>query len=349
MASPSIFSGNCMASRVILSIIIVNWNVRELARKCLLSIRNEMLLPADQYELIVVDNASSDGSADMFRAEFPDVSLIESPVNLGFGAGCNRAYAISRGEFILLLNPDTEVIGHAVDGLLAIMHSRPRTGVIAPRLVNADRSFQSAAGGALPTLLNVAWHYLFLRTILPARFAPPALFLEGDPREELAIGWVSGASMLLRRAAIGEQIFDESFFMFGEDMDACSRIRADGWKVVYAGGQSIIHHQGRSFDQQKSLVIRANAHKGPRRVFAKGRGPISVLLYDTIMFIAFLVRWPAYRVLSLLQPESGYDARALYSKSYLLAMLHDCAKRKSTTSQPDAVAARVPRGNAPPG
>ena len=349
MAKPSIFSGNCMASRVILSIIIVNWNVRDLARKCLLSIRKEMLLPADQYELIVVDNASSDGSTDMFRVEFPDVSLIESPVNLGFGAGCNRAYAISRGEFILLINPDTEVIGHALDGLLAIMLSRPRAGIIAPRLVNADRSFQSAAGGALPTLLNVAWHYLFLRNMMPARFAPPALFLEGDPREELLIGWVSGASMLLRRAAIGERIFDESFFMFGEDMDACSRIRANGWEVVYAGGQSIIHHQGRSFDQQKSLVIRANAHKGPRQVFAKGRGPISVLLYDTIMLLAFLVRWPAYWMLSLLRPERGYDARAQYSKSYLLAMLHERMSRKNATSRTDTAAAQVPRSNPPPG
>ena len=349
MASPSIFSGNCMASQVILSIIIVNWNVRDLARKCLLSIRKEMLLPADQYELIVVDNASSDGSADMFRAEFPDVSLIASSVNLGFGAGCNKAYAISRGQFILLLNPDTEVIEHAIDSLLGMMLARSRAAIIAPRLVNVDGSFQSAAGGALPTLLNVAWHYLFLRNTLPARIAPSALFLEGDPREELSIGWVSGASMLLRRAAIGEQIFDESFFMFGEDMDVCSRIRADGWEVVYAGGLSIIHHQGRSFDQQRSLVIRVNAHKGPRRVFAKGRGPISVFLYDTIMFVAFLVRWPAYRILSFLQPEGGYDARAQYSKSYLLAMLHDRAVGNNAAPQPDAVAAQMPRGNTPPG
>ncbi len=311
-----------MDSRVVLSIIIVNWNVRDLARKCLLSVRREMLLPVEEYELIVVDNASGDGSAEMFRAEFPDITLIESPTNLGFGAGCNKAYKLARGAFVLLLNPDTEVIDHAVDGLLEIMRSRAAAGIVAPRLVHEDLSFQPASGGALPTLRNVAWNYLFLKDILPGFIAPPALFLEGDPQGLLSIDWVSGASMLLRREAIGEQIFDESFFMFGEDMEVCDRVRRDGWEVLYSSRHSIIHHHGRSFDQQESLEVRATAHSGPRRVFERGRGPISVLLYDAILMTGYLIRWALYRALALVRPGRGYEDRSKFSKAYVQAMLH---------------------------
>lgn len=316
-----------MDSRVVLTIIIVNWNVRDLARKCIQSVRREMLLPAAEYEIIVVDNASADGSVEMLRAEFPEIGLIANPVNLGFGAGCNRAYPLAKGEFVLLLNPDTEVIDHAIDGLLAIMGSRPRAGIVAPRLVNEDRSFQPAAGGALPTLVNVAWNYLFLKDLVPGGLGPTPLFLEGDPRGLVEMGWVSGASMLLRREAIGERIFDESFFMFGEDMDVCDRMRLEGREVLYAGGHSIVHHHGRSFAQQKSLVIRASAHDGPRRVFKKRHGTAAVLLYDAILLAGFLARWPLYALMERIRPGRGYGGRSEFCRSYVRAMLRAARKR----------------------
>ena len=308
---------------MLLSVIIVNWNVRDLARKCLQSIRREMLLPADEYEVIVVDNASADGSVEMLRSEFPDVTLIESPVNLGFGAGCNRGYRVAKGEFVLLLNPDTEVIDHAIDGLVETLRARPKAGIVAPRLVNDDRTPQTAPGGSFPTLRNVAWNYLFLKHILPARLAPPALFLEDDPQGVLSIDWVSGASMLLRRQAIGEQIFDESFFMFGEDMDVCDRLRRAGWEVLYSSLHSIVHHQGKSFAQQESLAIRAAAHRGPRRIFKKHHGPLAVFAYDSILMTGHLVRWPMFWILSVLRPGRGFGERSRYSRIYVRAMLHD--------------------------
>jgi N-acetylglucosaminyl-diphospho-decaprenol L-rhamnosyltransferase len=310
-----------MASAVRLSVIVVNWNVRDLVRKCLRSLQSALLVPTAEYEIIVVDNASADGSVEMLRAEFPEIRLIASPVNLGFGAGCNLAYKACRGEFVLLLNPDTEVREHAVDDLLGLMAARPRAGIVAPRLANEDGSFQPAAGGALPTLANVAWNYLFLKDVLPRAIAPAALFLDSDPREVIAIGWVSGASMLLRREAVGESIFDEAFFMFGEDMDVCDRVRRGGWEVLYAGGISILHHHGKSFDQQESIEIRANAHDGPRRVFRKTHGAVSAAVYDLIMFKGFLIRWPLYALLAQIRPASDYAARSRYARSYLTSML----------------------------
>lgn len=305
-----------------LSVIVVNWNVRDLLRRCLLSVKREMLLPAADYELIVVDNDSGDGSAAMLRAEFPEVRLIESGANLGFGAGCNLGYRASRGRFVLLLNPDTEVIEHAVDGLLETMLGRPRAAILAPRLVNPDRSFQTASGGAFPTLRNVAWNYLFLKNVLPARLAPATLFLEGDPQGLLPTDWVSGASMLMRREATGEQVFDESFFMFGEDIDVCDRVRSAGWEVLYTSRHSIVHHHGRSFDQQLSLDVLATAHGGPRRAFGKRRGALSMLVYDAIFLAGYLARWPLFWLLSVVRPGRGYEARSRFSRNYLRAMFH---------------------------
>ena len=312
---------------MVLSIIIVNWNVRELLRKCLASIRREMLLAPGDYEIIVIDNASADGSVEMLRSDFPDIARIESAVNLGFGAGCNKAYAKASGEFVLLLNPDAEVIDHAIDGMLEVLRAHPKGAILAPRLVNPDRTFQTASGGALPTLANTAWNYLFLKNLLPPWLGPSALFLDGDPPGLLRLEWVSGAAMLLRREAIGATIFDEAFFMYGEDMDVCDRVGREGWEVLYSSAHSIVHHHGKSFEKQDSLEIRAAAHDGPRRVFKKHRGAASVFAYDCILLTAFLVRWPLYWVLSKLRPGRGYGVRCEYSKVYVRAMLHNPRNR----------------------
>ena len=122
-----------------LSIIIVNWNVRDLLKDCLNSVINELNLNKDRYELIVVDNASEDDSVKMVRADFADVKLIESSINLGYAAGCNVGYAGSKGDFVLLLNPDTVVIEHAIDEMLDEMNRHPRAGILGARLINTDR------------------------------------------------------------------------------------------------------------------------------------------------------------------------------------------------------------------
>lgn len=315
-----------MAEPLLLSVLIVNWNVRDLLRACLLSLQREMHLPATQYEVIVLDNHSHDGSVAMLRAEFPQARLIESDVNLGFAAGCNRAFEQARGSCVLLLNPDTEILDHAVDGLLAVLQEQPRVGIVGPRLVNREGRFQRDSAGALPTLANTAWNYLFLQPLLPARLAPPALFLADDPRELRPIEWVSGASMMLRREAVGETIFDEAFFMFGEDMDLCRRANQAGWQVLYDGTRSVLHHHGSSFDQQDSQAVLATAHRGPRRVFARSRSRLAVLVYDGILLLGFGIRWPLYGLLELLRPGRGYAQRSQFGRRYLMAVLNERGK-----------------------
>lgn len=310
-----------MSDELLLSIIIVNWNVRELLRDCIASIRRETRLPRSQYEIIVVDNASADGSVEMLRSAYPDVSTIASPVNSGFAAGCNTGYAASRGRFVLLLNPDTVVVDGAVDKMLEEMQRRPRAGILGARLVDERGDFQRASGGALPSLANVAWNYLFLKYLLPRAWAPAPLFFEDDPRNLSRAGWVSGAAMLLRREAAGAKIFDEAFFLFGEDMDVCDRFRREGWEVLYTGEITVVHYHGRSYQKQSSMDVLATAIKGPRKFFRKKYSRPAVFLYDLILLAGYLARWPLFRLISFIRPGRGYAELASFSRRYIFVVL----------------------------
>src|SRR5262249_36157115 len=138
-----------------LSVIVVNWKVRNLLRECLQSLRRQMRLPSEAWEVIVVDNDSRDGSVEMVRAEFPEAKLIANRENVGFGRANDHAFPFCRGRYVLLLNPDTVVLDHAADRMLEIMEARPEIGALGCRLLNSDGTFQRWTGGNLPRLLNV--------------------------------------------------------------------------------------------------------------------------------------------------------------------------------------------------
>ena len=300
-----------------LSIIIVNWNVGELLRECLLSLKGQAIA-GSAYEVHVIDNASSDGSVEMVREAFPDVMLTANRENVGFARANNQLLDRCRGRFILLLNPDTEVPDEAVDRMLDLMRSLPGVGALGCRLLNTDGSFQRAAGGAFPSLVTVAWHYLFLNKILPARWGPRPLFLEDGASGTFDVDWVSGAAMMLRREALGDRIFDETFFMFGEDMELCDRIRRAGWRVLFTSEASVVHHHGASMDKQTSTEVLSSVLRGPRAFFAMSHRRISVWIYDLILLAGYLIRWSCFRVLALLRPGRGHGARAIASRHHAL-------------------------------
>ena len=309
------------ATNIELSIIIVNWNVCELLRACLISLQQQMLLARDRYEVIVIDNASGDQSVSMLRQEFPDVILHASDENLGFARGCNKGFEIARGAFVLLLNPDTLVVDHAVDILLDDIRTHPQTGVIGSRQANELGEFRRDAGGAFPTLANVAWNYLFLNRLLPSRFAPQPHFLVGDPQGRQNVDWVSGAAMLVRRNAAGDHLFNESFFMYGEDMDICDRIKNDGWEIAYTGAATITHFLGKSFEQQSEVSVLQAIHKGPRAFFQKKNGRFAAFLFDLIMLLGFLSRWILFGVANLVRPGKGFGKMSAFSRRYVLITL----------------------------
>ena len=206
------------------SIVIVSYNVRELLRACLRSIP-ESNRPAVTYEVIVVDNASYDRSADMVAREFPHVMLVRNQENVGFAQASNQGAAVSKGRYVLLLNPDTEVLPGCLARLVAFADTHPDAGVVGCAHLSPDgRPVASFARG-----------YLFPKPLCSNRV------------ELLRNGWVSGACMLLRRNAC-EKLgwLDESFFFGCEDVELCWRMSKAGWHVYYLPDARIIHHGGAS-------------------------------------------------------------------------------------------------------
>ena len=230
-----------------LSIVIVNWNVRDLLHRCLRSILVNS--PTCTLEIIVVDNGSSDDSVKMVRAEFPNVHLIANAENRGFPAANNQGLAIAQGRYVLLLNPDTEIVGGALATLVAFADVHPDVGIVGPQLLYPDGSVQSSRR-RFPTLATGFLESTWLERYAPRHLLERYEFLDQPNDVTQDVDWLYGAALLARREAV-EQVgpLDEGFFMYSEEMDWCHRFRDAGWRVVYLPAAQIVHHEGKSSEQ----------------------------------------------------------------------------------------------------
>ena len=240
-----------------LSVIILSWNVRELLRACLRSLtddeqRTTADVPASSFvlrpsslkrEIIVLDNASADGSAEMVAAKFPEAKLIRNAENLGFARANNIGIAASTGRYVLLLNSDTIVPPGALEALVAFMDAHPQAAACSPRLRQLDGAPQPYAFGCDPSP-----GYLLRRGLARALFRRP--LHDWAVAEPIQVDWVSGACLLVRRAVI-EQVgaLDEAMFMYFEDNDWCRRMRLAGWQVWYVPTAAITHIGGAGLKQ----------------------------------------------------------------------------------------------------
>lgn len=298
------------------SIIVVNWNVRELLHACLQSLFEQGGLPAAAMQVIVVDNASRDGSAAMVRTAFSQVQLIANADNLGFGRANNQAFEFCTAPYVLLLNPDTLVQADAIAALVAAMDAQPDVAAIGCRLLNGDGSLQRWTGGAYPRLLNLANHYFFLDRLLPAAWRPMPLYLDRDVREDMDVDWVSGACMMLRAQALGGRLFNTDYFMYGEDMELCHRLKKAGGRIVYSPQVSIVHYQGESMRKQEGDVLLSSL-KGPRQFYLQMRGARALRLYDVVTVAGFALRWLLFCLAGLLRPSAGFGPKARASHGML--------------------------------
>ena len=234
------------AAMIDVSIVIVNWNVRDLLRRCLRSITQ---YPVPSFEVIVVDNASTDGSVDMVRVEFPAVRLVVNSENRGFPGAINQGISLARGRYVLLLNPDTELVGDALGTMVAFADEHLDVGVVGPQLLNADGSVQSSRR-RFPTLATAFFESTWLQPYAPRRLLER--YYVGDQPDDRVqdVEWLMGAALMARREAI-EQVgpMDERFFMYSEELDWCRRFREAGWRVVYLPTAQILHHEGKSSEQ----------------------------------------------------------------------------------------------------
>jgi N-acetylglucosaminyl-diphospho-decaprenol L-rhamnosyltransferase len=234
-----------------LSIVIVSFNVSGLLRSCLRSLLASE--GAFTYEVIVVDNCSSDDTASTVRTEFPRVQVIVSPTNGGYAYGNNLGLARAAGDYALLLNPDTELPLRALADMLEYMEERPWAGAAGPKLVRADGSLDLACRRSFPSPEVSLYRMLGLSRAFPRsrRFARYNLTYL-DPDEPTEVDSVVGAFMLIRRRALAVVgLLDESYFMYGEDLDLAFRLKQAGWRVLYNPGVVVLHHKGESSRQAR--------------------------------------------------------------------------------------------------
>lgn len=252
-----------------LSIVILNWNARDYLRAALVSLLDKSW--RHNLEIIVVDNHSLlDDSAAMVRSEFPQVHLIESGRNLGFSAGNNLGVRAARGRYILFLNPDTVTHGDAWDRLIEWMDAHPSVGACGPKLLNTDGTLQASCR-AFPSFGAGLFRNTWLGRLFPNNpWSRDYLMQDFQHDREQPVDWLSGSALFVRREAL-EAIgggWDESYFMYCEDVDLCYRLKTKNFARYYVPLATITHHIGKSSDWAQGAMIRRH-HASMLRFYFK--------------------------------------------------------------------------------
>ena len=273
-----------------ISVLIVNWNTRDLLRACLNSLDKITI----QHEIIVVDCASSDASAAMVAREFPDVRLIASTENLGFAAGNNRAYELATGEWIWLLNPDTEIFDNSAEVLVEFLQTHPQVGAVASTLVDARDGHIQRSCRTFPTPAALWAQASGLAALFP-RSKRFGFYKMGwwNYRDARQVEQPMASSLMLRRAAIESigELFDEQFPIFFNDVDLCYRLKRANWQIWFEPRSCVKHWGGASTSQLKPEMI-AQSHTSLRRFYAKHyRSHVAAPLYFATMAMSELAGW----------------------------------------------------------
>ncbi|MCE5280708.1 MAG: glycosyltransferase family 2 protein [Deltaproteobacteria bacterium] len=266
-----------------ISVIIVNWNTRDLLRKCLESV--DQTLQDLAHEVIVVDNASADGSVSMVRERFPRVRVIANDENRGFGAANNQGLRLMEGRYALLLNSDTVLMEGAARELYAFLETHPQAAMACGQLLNADGTRQNSIG-TFPTLLTLMMNAPLLETLFPRRFPSKRRVHLGPIEIDSGIG----ACIMVRKSAIDAVgMFDERYFFFFEETDWARQMRAAGWAVFHVPAARIVHLQGQSIGG--TIRSRIEFYRSRYQYFQKWESPPLFLLIRIIIFFRLAANW----------------------------------------------------------
>jgi len=286
------------------SIVIVNWNAVDYLRGCLRSIAEQTR--ACTYEVIVADNASTDGSQELLRSEFPAVRAILNDANHGFAGGNNQGIAVARGRYVLLLNPDTVVLDGAIDKCVAYADELrdAKIGVLGCQVWEDADTIQKTCF-QFPSPLNILLTTLGLTSRHPrSRFLSRSEMGWWDRRDEREVDVVSGMFMLVRRDALDEVgPMDDGYFMYAEEADWCWRFWKRGWKCVFTPRARIMHLEGGGKSTQRSAVVSAGMYvqlqKSILQFHRKNRGPLSWAAAQAIYAVVMPVRSAAFALMAL--------------------------------------------------
>lgn len=311
-----------------LSIIIVNWNTGNLLEDCLTSIFKSERGPS--MEMIVVDNNSSDGSQENIKERFPGVQLVQNTKNKGFSKANNQGIKIARGDYILLLNPDT-IIPDAglLKKWLSFMDKHPETGASGCRLLYPDGTHQVGDAGFRPGLMTAFNFSFFLSKIAPVLFK--GIYINnGRVNRPMEVDWICGADLLVRKSILDQVgLMNEDIFMYADDVEWGCRIKSFGHKVFYIPYLKIIHFQGVSLSKREiktrfSFQWYQNLKK-LYIVYCGGRQ--KALVYDSIFAMGFLLRVLMYNIRFILSKRPGDKEKALRMASYLRYLIEEHRKK----------------------
>ena len=287
------------------TVIVVNYNTRELLRDCLASVFAETR--DVRIEVIIVDNASVDGSCEMVAENFPHVTLIANPDNRGFAAANNQAIHAASGRYCLLLNSDTIVQDHAIDRCVAYMDHHPDVGVLGPRVFWPSGEFQSTVF-RFPTLRGILLGTLGLQeSFQRLRLTDAGRYAKHDWEVERDVDVVAGCFMLVRRQVVDTAgCLDEDFFMYGEEAEWCHRIWRQGWRITFFPGARIIHIWGGSSKGRKeSAAGQLAKRRAQLLVLQKTRGRLVAWAANVLMLIGLPPRLLLWSVSGLFAVVRG--------------------------------------------
>ena len=291
-----------------LTIIIVSFNTREMTLECLRSVFTQT--QTTDYEVIVIDNNSKDGSAHSIRGEFPDLQLIQLAENIGFARANNLAAAKAKGDKILLLNPDTVVLDHAIDRLISFAKKNPSCGIWGGRTLFGDGSLNPASCWREMSLWTLACYTLGLTRIAPnSPLFNPESYGGWDRSTARHVDIVTGCLFLIDRSlwtALGG--FNSTFFMYAEEADLCHRARKAGARPIITPDATICHY-GRAVEG-KSLAQRLKLFKGKATLMRLHWSPTRRLVGEALFLLAVLGRWWTYRMVALLTGKSEFRRQA---------------------------------------
>jgi hypothetical protein len=274
-----------------LAVVVVSFEARDTLLAGLLALREQASFP---LELVVVDNASTDGSADAVRARHPEAVVLANGDNVGFARACNQGWRATRAPHVLFLNPDAEVTPGALETLVGLLENRPEVGAAGPRTRASDGTIQVSTGPDLTPLAEFRQRRLVLG--VARREARALARAEALHAREHEPAWVSGSCLVARRTAL-EAVggFDERFFLYEEDADLCRRLREAGWRVVFTPAADVRHHLGRSMSKAPRRA-RLEYHRSHLLYYRKHNGPLSRAALRTHLAARGFAGWLAASV-----------------------------------------------------
>ena len=300
------------------AVVVVSYNTRDVLLSCLASVIESTQVR--EVEIVVVDNASTDGSLEAVRQTYPQVITIANPTNLGFGVACNQAIPTTTAPLILLLNSDATITTQSFQALQIAINENERCGAAGCRIVDSagtettsTRNFLTALNQAAEQSGVLGWiNFKHLH-----RTQRPTL---DSNSQDCSVDWIDGACLMVRRVALDEVgLFDEEFFMYSEDEDLCFRLRAHGWTICYTATGTATHHGGASTSQNKFEMLR-QFYRSQMQFLSKHRGRCSVFVYGialkTVLWLkSRLLRNGNRRAVAREQLRALRDAESVWLRS----------------------------------